>query len=116
MNKMFNKVTGDEGERIALNYIKKLGYKVIETNFRNKIGEIDIIAYDGNVLVFIEVKYKKSDYFGLPREAVNYHKQRKIMMVAQSYIKTKNLYHKVSRFDIVEILGQEVTHIKNCFV
>jgi len=115
MNKMFNKAIGDEGEKIALKFIKSKGYKVIESNYKNKIGEIDIIAYDGNILVFIEVKYRKDDYFGMPREAVNYNKQRKIKLVAQLFIAKNNLLDKVFRFDVIEILGNEITHLENCF-
>lgn len=70
-SKQFNKVTGDSAEELAVKFLKKKHYKIIETKYKNKIGEIDIIAKDKNILVFVEVKYRSSDYFGLPREAVN---------------------------------------------
>lgn len=114
-NKMFNKISGDSGERKAREYLKKQGYRIIKCNYSNKIGEIDIIAYDQGVLVFVEVKYRKDDYFGLPREAVNYNKQRKIRQVATVYINQNELFDKVIRFDVVEILGDQVELIKNCF-
>ena len=110
-----NSIKGQIGESFAKNYLKKQGYKIVETNFKNKIGEIDIIAYDNDILVFVEVKYRKTSQFGLPREAVNIQKQRKIRMVAMSYINKHNLHNKSCRFDVVEMLGQEITHIKDCF-
>jgi len=114
-NKVYNKQFGEIGEKIALDYLKKQGYRIIKTNFVNKIGEIDIIAYDGDILVFIEVKYRRNNVFGLPREAVNATKQQKIRMVAMGYIKKYNLFEKQCRFDVVEILGDEITLIKDCF-
>ncbi|MBE5736111.1 MAG: YraN family protein [Clostridiales bacterium] len=114
-NKRYNKVYGDIGESIAKNYLIGVGYKIVKTNFKNKLGEIDIIAYDDDVLVFVEVKYRKNSYFGLPREAVNTEKQRKIRMVATSYINRYKLFNKACRFDVLEILDREVTLIKDCF-
>jgi len=115
MNKKFNNIVGAIGEDIAKNYLKENGYKIIEYNFRNKIGEIDIIAYDKDILVFVEVKYRKNNIFGLPREAVDYNKQRKIRLVATSYINKSKLHNKVCRFDVLEILGDKITLIKGCF-
>jgi putative endonuclease len=114
-SKQYNKVYGQIGEEIAKNYIKNNGYKIIKTNFKNKIGEIDIIAYDQDILVFVEVKYRKNNLFGLPREAVNSEKQRKIRLVASSYINKYKLLDKQCRFDVLEILGDEITLIKDCF-
>ena len=114
-NKVYNKQFGEIGEKITLDYLKKQGYRIIKTNFVNKIGEIDIIAYDNNILVFVEVKYRRNNVFGLPREAVNATKQQKIRMVAMGYIKKYNLFEKQCRFDVVEILGDEITLIKDCF-
>lgn len=114
-NKMYNKPKGDIAENIAKEYLKTVGYKIVKTNFKNIIGEIDIIAYDGVVLVFVEVKYRKTAQFGLPREAVNYNKQNKIRQVATSYIKKYKLFNKSCRFDVVEVLGDEITLIKDAF-
>lgn len=113
--KKYNKVIGNSGEKIALDYLKDKGYKILETNFSNLIGEIDIIASIGGVIVFVEVKTKTSDYFGLPREEVTPYKQNKIRRVAMSYIKLKHLYDRVCRFDVVEVLAGEITHIEDCF-
>lgn len=114
-NKHFNKVVGNQGETIAKKYLVKAGYKIKEMNYKNPLGEIDIIAYDGEVLAFIEVKYRQNDFFGLPREAVNNNKQFRIRRVANSYINKYALHEKTCRFDVVEILGEEVTIIKDCF-
>lgn len=114
-NKIYNKQFGDIGEKIAQNYLKDCCYKILKTNYKNKIGEIDIIANDDDFLVFVEVKYRKNNFFGLPREAVNSEKQRKIRMVAMSYINKYKLFDKQCRFDVLEVLGDEITLIKNCF-
>ena len=114
-NKVYNKDFGNITEKIAQNYLIEQGYKIVNTNYKNKIGEIDIIAKDSDVLVFVEVKYRKNTNFGLPREAVNFEKQRKIRMVAMSYINKYNLHNNLCRFDVVEILGDEITLIKDCF-
>ena len=115
VNKKFNNVLGTIGENLAKNYLKDLGLKIVATNFKNKIGEIDIICYDKDILVFVEVKYRKNNVFGMPREAVDYHKQRKIRLVATSYINKYKLNNKPCRFDVLEILGDEITLIKGCF-
>lgn len=110
------KILGIQGETAAKEYLQSLKYKIIELNYKNKIGEIDIIAKDGDVLVFVEVKTRQSLKFGHPREAVNYYKQQKIRNVATGYLKFKGLYEKVPvRFDVVDIVGDNITHIKNAF-
>lgn len=114
-NKTFNKVTGDSGEKLALEYLKNNKYRILKTNYKTNIGEIDIIAKQGDILVFVEVKTRVSDKFGLPREAVNYHKQQKIRQVASQYIKFNKLFESLCRFDVIEILAGKITHIQNCF-
>ena len=114
-NKVFNKVSGDGGEEKAISYLKKHGYKILKTNFRTNIGEIDIIAKDGKEYVFVEVKFRSSDYFGRPSEAVNIYKQRKIRNVATIYINKNRLFNEICRFDVIEVLGNEINHIQNCF-
>ena len=110
------KVLGIQGEAIAKEYLINKGYIILETNYNNKIGEIDIIAKIDKTIVFIEVKTRQSLRYGHPREAVNYYKQQKIRNVAVGYLKFKGLYEKVNmRFDVVDILGEEITHIQNAF-
>lgn len=115
MNKQFNRVSGIKGELIAHDFLKNNGYKILEKNYKNKIGEIDIIAKDGEFICFVEVKYRESAIFGLPREAVNYHKQQKIKQTATWYISKNNLFDEPVRFDVVDILGNNITLIKNAF-
>lgn len=110
------KELGIQGEVTAKEYLENLGYKIVATNYKNKIGEIDIICKDKDILVFVEVKTRQNLKFGYPREAVNYYKQQKIRNVASGYLKFKGLYEKVSvRFDVVDIVGDKLTHIKNAF-
>ncbi len=93
---------GEKGEGAAVKFLKKKGYKVIERNFRTSIGEIDIIASDGETLAFVEVKSRESLMYGQPFEAVNFKKKRKIANVALIYLKRfKEL--PPCRFDVVSI-------------
>lgn len=113
--KQFNYIKGKENEIIAKNFLKNKGYKIIECNYKNDIGEIDIIAKQKDVLVFVEVKYRSSNIFGLPREAVGKFKQQKIKQVATIYLQTNKLFDSKIRFDVIEILEEEITHIENAF-
>jgi putative endonuclease len=110
---------GQEGESIAVGYLKKSGYKILEQNYRNKLGEIDIVAKDRDTLVFVEVKTRSSDQYGHPKWAVTPRKQRKISMVALYYLKENRQSHRKARFDVVTILDRQkkpvVEIIKNAF-
>ena len=112
---MLNKRVGNIGEAKAVSFLKQKGYKIIELNYTNKIGEIDIIAKDKEVLVFVEVKARSSDKFGMGREAVNFRKQQKIRLVAQGYLKYKKLFDVSCRFDVLDVMNDEITHIENAF-
>jgi len=107
---------GNEGEKVALIYLESKGLKIIETNYRCKIGEIDIIARDYNTVVFIEVKYRKDIKMGRPYESVNYFKQNKIIKSAVWYAMEKNIYEMPMRFDVLEIIGEDIHWIKNAFI
>ena len=113
--KSFNKINGDSGEKIALNFLKKNKYKILETNFKTSIGEIDIIAKQKSVIVFVEVKYRSSNDFGLPREAVNRSKQNNIRIVATQYLKMTKQLSSPCRCDVIEIIDNDIIHLKNCF-
>jgi putative endonuclease len=80
------------------------GYKILARNYKTSLGEIDIVARDKDSLVFIEVKARRSDRFGMPCEAVSKFKQRQISKAALLYLKEKNLLNQNARFDIVSIL------------
>jgi len=114
---MNNKLLGNWGERVAKKYLEKLKYKVIKTNFICKQGEIDIIAFDGKELVFIEVKTRISKEFGYAIEAVNNLKQNHIRKVARYFVYKHDLENFCMRFDIIEIYLEKkkyfLNHIKN---
>ena len=115
---MSNKILGNYGEELARRHLEGLGYKILETKFRNKIGEIDIIAKDGNTVCFLEVKTRRSLTCGQPYESVTKFKMRKIVQVALSYLKYKfNSIDIPSRFDVISITTttQTIQHIKNAF-
>jgi putative endonuclease len=94
---------GAQGEALALKYLKKSGYKILETNLTTFFGEIDIIAEDGNNIVFVEVKLRNTNEFGVPADAVNKRKQLKIIRSALSYVKTRHLSGGNLRFDVLAI-------------
>jgi len=115
---MQSNIYGKKSEIIAANFLKKKGYKILEVNYKNKIGEIDIIAQDKDYLVFVEVKARISRAFGDSLEAVNYKKQQKIRKVAELYLVVKYKTNANCRFDVVAVLGDEdadITHIENAF-
>lgn len=100
----YNKKIGDLGEELAQKHLIKLGYKILDKNYRCKTGEVDIIGKDGEFISFIEVKTRKSSFYGSPGEAVNYIKQHKIYKTAQMYILKKKLHKFNFRFDVVEVI------------
>ncbi len=113
---MNTKIPGQRGEALAFNYLIENNYKILNTNFSCKLGEIDIIAQKDDYIIFVEVKARSSSAFGLPREAVTYQKQQHIKRTALFYLqKTKNL-DKFCRFDVIEILGDKISHIENAFM
>lgn len=104
-------------EVIAKKYLENKNYNILETNFFCKLGEIDIIAAKDSVLVFIEVKARKTTKYGYPREAVTKSKQRKIIKAAKYYI-MKNKFEDVqSQFDVIEIIYENkiINHLENAF-
>jgi putative endonuclease len=106
---------GKYGEVKALNYLRGIGYTILEINWETQIGELDIVAEADGTIVFVEVKARASYKYGSPAEAVNYYKQRKLSMMAAQYIKMKKLIGKKARFDVIEIVGENINHIVNAF-
>ena len=99
-----NQSFGEKSESIAAKYLsKKHGYKILKRNYRNRLGEIDIIAKDGDTLVFVEVKASRTEAFGNPKWAVTPRKQRKISMVALLYLKFSGQSNVKARFDVAAI-------------
>jgi putative endonuclease len=116
---MEKKELGKKGEDLALRFLKKKGYQIIETNYACKMGEMDIIAKEKDILAFIEVKTRTSTAFGLPQLAVNPKKQSQMSKVALHFLKEKKLEDARARFDVVAILlgpkGAEIELIKDAF-
>jgi putative endonuclease len=110
---------GLTGEALAETYLKQAGYRILERNYRTKLGEIDIIAKDHDTIVFIEVKTRRSEHYGSPKWAVTPKKQRKISMVALLYLKSTRQSRARARFDVVSIGPLEqntrIELIKNAF-
>ncbi len=115
--KNINKQIGLKGEEIACSYLKKLGWKILEKNFRySKYAEIDIIAKETNTIVFVEVKTRTTSNFGHPFEAINTKKINNIYKAALSYLKSTQERYEDYRIDIISILGNsnpKIEHIKN---
>ena len=113
---MNKRKTGQEQEVKAACFLKTQGYQILERNYRCKKGEIDLIAREGQYLVFVEVKYRKDDKKGYPAQAVDQRKQQKIRKSAMIYLKKNHLsFEQQMRFDVVEILGKKIRVIKHAF-
>ena len=98
-----NKELGANGEEIAVRFLKTRGYRILERNYRTRLGEIDIIAEQGGDLVFIEVKTRSAVLFGSPLESVTVSKQRQLSKVALEYVGKKGCLDRSARFDVVGI-------------
>ncbi len=115
MKKEFNTVQGFAGEISAIKYLENKKYKIIHKNYKNHLGEIDIIAKHKAFIVFIEVKARQTLAFGRPSEAVNARKQNKIKNIASLFLIKNKLSESACRFDVVEIFDGEINHIENAF-
>lgn len=114
---MNKRATGSKYEEMAAEYLVSKGYTIECRNYRDRYGEIDIIARQNGVLVFIEVKYRSTSSAGNPLEAVTAHKQRQIRSAALSYMRFKHYNPEAVniRFDCIGILGNEINHVENAF-
>lgn len=117
--KKFNTHIGAYGESLAKNYLRDNGYLIIDENFTCKIGEIDLIAKDGDYICFIEVKSRYNTNFGSPLDSINYNKRKKIQRIAEYYILLNKLEKNHFRFDALEIFLKDTSYhlnlIKNAF-
>ncbi len=113
------KEVGAIGEKLAADFLKKHGYKIIQRNFRCREGEIDIIAQKDECLVFVEVRTKKNTAFGTPEESVTLSKREKLISLADSYLQTLRNQPPFWRIDVVAVeLGpnnkvSRLEHIEN---
>jgi putative endonuclease len=110
---------GHRGEELAVSKLKELKYRILERNYRCALGEIDIIAREKEVLVFVEVKTRRSQKFGHPADALHEDKQRKLSKVALTYLNQKKLSDIPARFDVVVVEffspSPQITLIRNAF-
>lgn len=113
---MNKRQTGAAYEIKAEEYLLGNGYKILERNFRNRSGEIDLIAKKGGQIHFVEVKYRTTAMYGSPLEAVDFRKQNQIRKVAMYYLmKNKLSEWTPCQFDVIAFEGEEMTHIENAF-
>ena len=111
----YNKDIGSFGEALARDYLISKGYKILNMNFRNKFGEIDIICKKNNLLIFCEIKSRYSNSFGSPIESITCYKQKQIIKLSELYLLSKKYYNFNVRHDIIEVIFNTITssHIIN---
>lgn len=121
MRGWLKKLLGNRGERHAAKFLRRKGYKILAKQFSNRFGEIDIIAQDGDSLVFVEVKTRRSTVAGQPYEAVDSRKQRQMTRVALAFLKRRGWLERRARFDVVSLIWPQdarhptVRHYENAF-
>lgn len=117
----YKRAVGIKGEQLAVRFLKKNGYKILQRNYRCRGGEIDIVCYDHGVIVFVEVKTRHSDKYGPPELSVTKFKKKQIVKAASHYIAERNIRDINLRFDVVSIFSTPVqkrptvTVFKNAF-
>jgi putative endonuclease len=115
---VLNRLLGERGERLASRYLKRQGMRVLLRGYRTEQGEIDLIARDGDILVFVEVKARRK---GVPAEAVTEEKQRRLTNVSMQFLRRYNLLEVRSRFDVIAIVWPDdrtppqIEHFRNAF-
>jgi putative endonuclease len=112
---------GPRGEQLAARFLQQQGYRIIARGHRQRLGEIDLIALDGDTLVFVEVKTRQSQRAGDPSEAVDLRKQERVTRAALAYLKRRRLLEQAARFDVVSIVWAapdeppDIRHFVNAF-
>ena len=111
---------GQASEAWAEQYLRAKGYRILERNLRTSLGELDLVAEDAGVLVFVEVKARSSEAFGGALLAVDRRKQAKLVRLASQYLAQRHLSDKACRFDVVLVQGQpsapgQIEHLQNAF-
>ncbi|MDZ4658063.1 MAG: YraN family protein [Bythopirellula sp.] len=115
------KTLGERGEIAAAKFLKRLGYRIVTTRFRQRYGEVDIIAVDGQTVVFVEVKTRRLDLTTQPAEAVDFARQQRLTRAALAFLKFHGLLEYPSRFDVIEVVWPEkalepqIRHIIDAF-
>ena len=106
---------GSEGEHLVRDYLTGRGYQVLDMNYRRGPGEIDVVARQGDTVVFIEVKRRTDDRFGRPAEAVTPQKRGRIVRTALLYLQDRRCGDAPVRFDVVELTPGRINHIEGAF-
>lgn len=110
---------GQASETRAEQFLRAKGYRILERNLRTSLGELDLVAEDAGVLVFVEVKARATDAFGGALLAVDRRKQAKLVRLASQYLAQRHLSDKPCRFDVVLVQGQpsagQIEHLQNAF-
>ncbi len=106
---------GREGERIACLFLIRQGFDILARRYRNRSGELDIIAFEKDILVFVEVKTRSSSEFGEPWEFVDWRKQQILRRTAEDFIADNDLGQYSYRFDIVSVVGKKAELFRNAF-
>ena len=109
------KVLGRAGEKRGVKFLKKCGYQILAVNYKTPFGEADIVAKDGETIVFCEVKTRLSDAFGAPAEAVGVVKERRYIRIAQYFLMKAGRDDVPVRFDVLEVFQKTVRHIIGAF-
>ncbi len=104
---------GREGEERGVRYLKALGYKILSRNFRTRFGEIDIIAKDRDIIVFVEVKTRSDNSFGLPHESVTPWKLGHLIKSSQYFCLVNKCENSPQRIDVLSLDNSDITHLKN---
>jgi putative endonuclease len=106
---------GRRGERIACLFLLRQGFDILARRYRNRSGELDIVAFEKDILVFVEVKTRGSREFGEPWEFVDWRKQQILRRTAEDFIADNDLSQYAYRFDIVSVIGKKVELLRNAF-
>jgi putative endonuclease len=106
---------GATAEKQAAEYLQARGFRILETNFTIKGGEIDLVCDDAGTLVFVEVRSRRGHDYGSPAETITVAKQRRIILAARHYLMRRRIEDRACRFDVVAIEAGEITHIPNAF-
>lgn len=106
---------GATSEDRAVDHLVRQGFRIIERNYRCKVGELDIVARDRGVLVFVEVRSRRNADYGSALEAVTWRKRQKVTRVAMQYLAWRRPRFESARFDVVAITGDELVHIRDAW-
>jgi putative endonuclease len=107
---------GARGEDAAIKTLKRNGYRIVERNYKNKLGEIDVVAEEGDCLVFVEVKKRNTPFFGEAVCAVDENKKRRLVRAALFYLKEHRCWNRRARFDVIGIDDERIKLVRNAFL